>query len=288
MNTVKIGWIGLGKIGIPMSQQLIRAGYPLSVYNRSKDKEEGFKTQGIGTAASPALLLNDTDLVFVMVSDDKAISDIFNGEEGLLAAKTSGKVIINMSTVSPAISKEMALACKAQGNHYLDAPVSGSVKQAEDAMLVIMVGGEIEPFEKAKPILEKMGKLVMLVGDTGAGNAAKLAINTLLGIVAQGLAETVTLAQQNGIEAEALITLISNSALGSPFIKIKGDAIINNNYQAAFALKHIAKDLRLAKDLGLATPLGETAYQTYQAAEAAFGEEDIIAVMKQVGKGENQ
>ncbi|WP_114941114.1 NAD(P)-dependent oxidoreductase [Mucilaginibacter endophyticus] len=285
MNTVKIGWIGLGKMGVPMSQQLIKAGYPLSVYNRSKDKEEGFKAQGIGTAASPALLLNDTDVVFVMVSDDKAIKDIFTGDEGLLAAKVSGRIIINMSTVSPAISKEMAAASKAQGNHYLDAPVSGSVKQAEDAMLVIMAGGEVSAFEQAKPILEKMGKLVMLVGDTGAGNVAKLAINTLLGIVAQGLAETVTLAQQNGIDAEALTTLIGNSALGSPFIKIKGDAIVNDNYSAAFALKHITKDLRLAKDLGLATPLGETAYQTYQDAEAAFGEEDIIAVIKQVRKG---
>lgn len=284
MNTVKTGWIGLGKMGVPMSQQLVKAGYPLSVYNRSKDKEEAFKAQGIGIAASPALLLSAADVVFIMVSDDKAISDIFNGDEGLLAAKVSGKIIINMSTVSPAISKEMAAACKEQGNHYLDAPVSGSVKQAEDAMLVIMAGGEVGAFEQAKPILEKMGKLVMLVGGTGAGNAAKLAINTLLGIVAQGLAETVILAQQNGIEAEALTMLISNSALGSPFIKIKGDAIVNNNYHTAFALKHIAKDLRLAKDLGLATPLGETAYQTYQDAEAAFGEEDIIAVMKQVGK----
>jgi 3-hydroxyisobutyrate dehydrogenase len=284
MNTVKTGWIGLGKMGIPMSQQLIKAGYPLSVYNRSKDKEEVFKARGIGTAASPALLLKDADVVFIMVSDDRAINDIFYGDEGLLAAKVSGKIIINMSTVSPAISKEMAVVCKEHGNYYLDAPVSGSVKQAEDAALVIMVGGEAVAFEQAKPILEKMGKLVMLVGDTGAGNVAKLAINTLLGIVAQGLAETVTLAQQNGINAEALTTLIGNSALGSPFIKIKGDAIVNNNYNAAFALKHIVKDLRLAKDLGLATPLGETAYQTYQGAEAAFGEEDIIAVIKQVGK----
>jgi 3-hydroxyisobutyrate dehydrogenase len=229
-------------------------------------------------------LLNEADVVFVMVSDDKAINDIFHGDEGLLAANANGKVIINMSTVSPAISKEMAAACKEQGNYYLDAPVSGSVKQAEDAALVIMVGGEPVAFEQAKPILEKMGKLVVLVGDTGAGNVAKLAINTLLGIVAQGLAETVTLAQQNGINAEALTTLIGNSALGSPFIKIKGEAIVNNNYNAVFALKHIAKDLRLAKDLGLATPLGKTAYQIYQDAEAAFGEEDIIAVIKQVGK----
>ncbi|AYL98595.1 NAD(P)-dependent oxidoreductase [Mucilaginibacter celer] len=283
MNTVKIGWIGLGKMGIPMSQHLVKAGYPLNVYNRSKDKEDAFKAQGIGSAASPAELIQHTDVVFVMVSDDKAIDDIFTGENGLLKPEVSGRVIINMSTVSPAISKEMAAKCIAQGNHYLDAPVSGSVKQAEDAALVIMVGGDATAFEQVKPILEKLGKLAMLVGDTGAGNTAKLAINTLLGIVAQGLAETVTLARQNGIDAEALTTLLNNSALGSPLIKIKGEAIVNNNFNAAFALKYIAKDLRLAKDMGADTPLAQTAYKTYQDAEAALGEEDIIAVIKHLG-----
>jgi 3-hydroxyisobutyrate dehydrogenase len=281
MNTTKTGWIGLGNMGIPMSQQLIKAGYPLSVYNRSKDKEEGFKAQGIGTAASPLLLIKEVDVVFIMVSDDKAINDIFYGEAGLLAANISEKVIINMSTVSPAISREIAAACKKQGNHYLDAPVSGSVKQAEDGVLVIMVGGEAEAFEKIKPILEKLGKLALLVGDAGAGNTAKLAINTLLGIVAQGFAETVTLAGKNGIQPETLTTLINNSALGSPFIKIKGDAIVNKNFKAAFALKHITKDLRLATEIGAGTPLAQAAYQTYQNAEAILGEEDIIAVIKQ-------
>ena len=283
MNTTKIGWIGLGNMGIPMSGQLIKAGYPLSVYNRSKDKEEGFKAQGIGTAASPLLLIKEVDVIFIMVSDDKAINDIFYGEAGLLAANVSEKVIINMSTVSPAISREIAAACSKQGNHYLDAPVSGSVKQAEDGVLVIMAGGEAEAFEKVKPILEKLGKLAILVGDAGAGNTAKLAINTLLGIVAQGFAETVTLAGKNGIQPETLINLINNSALGSPFIKIKGDAIVNNNFNAAFALKHITKDLRLATAIGANTPLAQAAYQTYQDAEAALGEEDIIAVIKHLG-----
>lgn len=283
MNTTKIGWIGLGNMGIPMSGQLIKAGYPLSVYNRSKDKEEGFKAQGIGTAASPLLLIKEVDVVFIMVSDDRAINDIFYGEAGLLAANVSEKVIVNMSTVSPAISREIAAACSKQGNHYLDAPVSGSVKQAEDGVLVIMAGGEAEAFEKVKPILEKLGKLAVLVGDAGAGNTAKLAINTLLGIVAQGFAETVTLAGKNGIQPETLINLINNSALGSPFIKIKGDAIVNNNFNAAFALKHITKDLRLATAIGADTPLAQAAYQTYQDAEATLGEEDIIAVIKHLG-----
>jgi 3-hydroxyisobutyrate dehydrogenase len=284
MNTTKIGWIGLGKMGVPMSQQLIKAGYPLSVYNRSEDKEDTFKKMGIATTSSPALLLQNSDVVIIMVSDDKAINDIFNGDNGLLNPKVSGKIIINMSTVSPAISKEMALLCAEQGNHYLDAPVSGSVKQAEDGQLVIMVGGEEKAFEQAKAVLEKIGRLAMRVGDTGAGNAAKLVINTLLGIYAQGLAEAVVFAGQTGIKNTDLLTLINNSALGSPFIKIKGDAIINDNYNAAFALKHIAKDLRLAKELGLATPLGEVAFKTFQEAEPALGEQDIISVIKQINK----
>jgi 3-hydroxyisobutyrate dehydrogenase len=282
MNTTKIGWIGLGKMGIPMSQQLIKAGYPVTVYNRSKEKEDPFKSKGIATASSPALLLQNADIVIIMVSDDKAIRDIFNDENGLLNAKISGKIIINMSTVSPAISKEMAVLCEQRGSHYLDAPVSGSVKQAEEGQLVIMVGGKEDTFEQAKPVLEKIGRLAMLVGDTGAGNTAKLVINTLLGVYAQGLAEAVVFAGQNGIKNTDLLTLINNSALGSPFIKIKGDAIINNNYNAAFALKHIAKDLRLAKDLGLSTPLGEVAFKTFQEAEPALGDQDIISVIKQI------
>jgi 3-hydroxyisobutyrate dehydrogenase len=282
MSTTKIGWIGLGTMGNPMSQQLIKAGYPVTVYNRTKEKEDAIKAQGATTATTPSALIQQTDVVIIMVSDDKAIQDIFYGDEGLLSAKTSGKIIINMSTVSPAISKEVAAKCLEQGNHYLDAPVSGSVKQAQEGTLVVMVGGDATAFKQVKTILEKLGKLAMLVGDNGAGNVAKLAINTLLGIAAQGLAEAIILAKNNGIDPGDLTTLINNSALGSPFGKIKGDAIVNDNYKAAFALKLIAKDLRLAKDIGLSTPLGETVYQTFQQAEAEYGNEDIIAIIKQV------
>jgi 3-hydroxyisobutyrate dehydrogenase len=278
--STKIGWIGLGKMGIPMSQQLVKAGYQVSVYNRSKGKEDVLTSIGATTAATPALLAGQTDMIFVMVTDDNAINEIFNADGGLLSAGASGKVIVNMSTVSPAISRQMAALCEQQGNHYLDAPVSGSVKQAEEGTLVIMVGGNESIFERVRPVLEKIGRLAVRVGDSGAGNVAKLAINTLLGIHAQGLAEAVVFAEQNGIETADLLMLINNSALGSPFIKIKGEAINNDNYDAAFALKHIAKDLRLAKDIGLSTPLGDAAFETFQQAEAALGNEDIIAVIK--------
>lgn len=282
MNNTKIGFIGLGKMGLPMSRQLLKAGYPVTVYNRSKDKEEALKTLGVTTAPTPGALIGQSAIIIIMVTDDKAIREIFTGKDGLLGKRTSGKIIINMSTVSPDVSREMAALCQQEGNDYLDAPVSGSVKQAEEGQLVIMVGGYESVFLEAKPVLDHIGRLTMRVGDTGAGNMAKLAINTMLGIYAQGLAETIVFAQKNGIKPEDLVNLINNSALGSPFIKIKGEAILKDNYQPAFALKHIAKDLRLASDKGLETPLARVAFQTFQDAEPVLGEEDIIAIIKQV------
>jgi 3-hydroxyisobutyrate dehydrogenase len=277
---MKIGFIGLGNMGSPMSQRLIHAGYSVTVYNRSNAKEEALKLMGATIASSPRLLMEQVDIIFIMVTDDRAIREIFTGDNGLLGTKASGKIIINMSTVSPGISKEMASLCSQEGNDYLDAPVSGSVKQAEEGQLVIMVGGNETILEKVKPIFAHLGKLTMLVGITGAGNTAKLAINILLAFHAQGLAEAVVFARQNEIKTEDLVILINNSALGNVFSKIKGEAIIQNNYKAAFALKNIAKDLRLAKGEGLKTPMGEITSKTFQQAEPVLGEEDIIAILK--------
>jgi 3-hydroxyisobutyrate dehydrogenase len=261
MQTIKTGWIGLGTMGSPMCTQLIKAGYPVTIYNRSKDKEKALKALGASTALTPALVMEESNIIFIMVSDDAAINEIFGGDDGLLAAMVTGRIIINMSSVSPGISKKYADLCKQAGNRYLDAPVSGSLKQALDAQLVIMVGGEADIYTIAKPLLECLGKLVMHIGDTGAGNTAKLAINTLLGIQAQGLAEAVAFANSNGIETTDLLTLINNSALASPFIKIK--------------------DLGLAADEGMASPLGTTAYNSFKEASSELGEEDIIAIYKQ-------
>ena len=279
---MKLGWIGLGNMGSPMSKRLIDAGYPVTVYNRSKAKEESLKMMGAAVASSPLSLIDQVDVIIIMVTDDQAIREIFTGNNGLLQTKTKGKIFINMSTVSPGISKEMATLCDQNDNYYLDAPVSGSVKQAEEGQLVIMVGGNEILLEKVKPIFEHLGKLTLLVGGTGAGNTAKLTINILLSFYAQGLAEAVVFGRQNGIKTEDLITMIGNSAMGNVFTKIKGDAILQNNYKAAFALKHIAKDLRLAKEAGLKTPMGEAVFKTFQQAEAALGEEDIIAVIKHI------
>ena len=280
MGTIKLGWVGLGRMGTPMAQQLLKAGEDVTVYNRSTSKEGAL---GAKTAGTPRELAQAADVVFIMVSDDQATRDVFVGQEGLLKGGRTDRVFINMSTVSPEVSREMAAKCVEQGNHYVDAPVSGSVKQAEEGQLVVMVGAGAELFERVKPLLAHLGKLVLRVGDTGVGNTAKLAINTLLAIHAQGLAEAVLFAGKNGVREEDFLTIVNNGALSNVFAKIKGEAILKGNFQAAFALKHIAKDLRLAKAEGLDTPLAETAYKTYQAAEPTLGEEDIIAVIKAVG-----
>ena len=280
MEQLNIGWIGLGNMGAPMSVQLIKAGYKLNVFNRSKDKAQSLLNSGAEAVLSPRDLVTISDIIFVMVSDDAAIKQIFTGADGLLEQDLSNKIIVNMSTVSPGISIEMASLCKTKGGAYLDAPVSGSVKQAETGTLVIMVGGDETTFNKVKPVFDKLGKLAMLVGETGAGNNAKLAINGLLALYAQGLAEAVLFAQSKNIDTQNLLTLIENSALGNIFSKIKGEAIVNDNYNAAFALKHIVKDLNLAKAEGLQTPLAKTALATYQGAAQEHENEDIISIIK--------
>ncbi|KGO85244.1 6-phosphogluconate dehydrogenase [Flavobacterium rivuli WB 3.3-2 = DSM 21788] len=280
MQTTKIGWIGLGIMGKPMCSQLINAGYNVTVYNRSKVKEAALTAMGATAAPTPAALIHQTDVVFIMVTDDNAINQLFDGEDGLLSANASGRLIINMSTVSPGISKNYAQLCSNSGNSYLDAPVSGSQKQAEEAQLVIMVGGDVTAFTTAKPLLDNIGKMVTHTGAAGTGNTAKLAINTLLAIQAQGLAEAVSFAAQNGLDPQQLLTLINNSALASTFIKIKGDAIINDNYKPAFALKNIVKDLSLAKDEGMASPLGTASLNSFKEASVDYGDDDIIAIYK--------
>ncbi len=281
----KIGWIGLGKMGIPMSMRLINAGYTVTVYNRTKGKDERPASEGALVASSPADLMKQTDIIVVMVSDDQAVRDIFLGHDGLLnPGCTSGKLIINMSTVSPGISIEMEGLCRQSGNYYLDAPVSGSVKQAETGTLVVMAGGDEDIFNQAKPVFDALSKLAIHVGKTGSGNTMKLAVNLLLGIISQGLSEAVIFTRDHGLQVSDLVDVIQNSAIGSVYTKIKGGAILQDNYQAAFAIKHIVKDLRLAKSAGLNTPLGMTALESFHKAETEFAEEDIIAIVKALKK----
>jgi len=278
----KTGWIGLGKMGNPMSKQILKAGYPLRVYNRSQEKTKALETEGATAATTAKELVEKTDAIFIMVSNDEAVSEIFNQENGIFSAEVKNKIFINASTISPELSISLSKELKNKNAFYLDAPVSGSVKQAEDATLVSIVGGEKAIFDKVKPVLEAYSKKVILVGENGVGNAAKLAVNTYLGILTQGLAEIIQFSRTKNVKTEDLMEIINNSALGSTFGKIKGEAAINENYNAAFTLEHLTKDLRLAQNSGFDKPVGNAAYNTFKNAEAELGAEDVIAIIKKL------
>jgi 3-hydroxyisobutyrate dehydrogenase len=279
MANKKIGWIGLGNMGVPMARNLVRAGYAVMVYNRTAAKAAVLVEAGAELAVSPADLLEAADIVITMLSDDAAVREVHGGEKGLLAGARAGKMVIDMSTVSPVTSRELAVQLAAKGVDYLDAPVAGSVKPAELGQLVIMAGGKKESYEAALPIFEKLGKASFLMGEQGAGNAAKLAINTLLAFNMQGLAESVFFAREKGIRPEAMLAVIGESALANGVTKMKTANMVEENYQAAFALRHLAKDLRLALGQGLHTPGGITLHDSFQQALVnGWGEKDIAAI----------
>jgi len=282
-TTNKIGWIGLGNMGNPMVKNLVKAGFEVTVYNRNPEKSKALQAEvKVAIAASLAELAGSSDFIFTMLSDDAALQEVYQSETGLLAAVQSHQfVAIDMSTVSPETTKLLAALCREKGIDYLDAPVSGSVKPAEEAQLIILAGGEEAVYEKAKPMFDAMGKLSTLLGPNGAGNVAKLAINLFLGITAQGLAEAVVFAEKNGIQSAALLPLINAGAVGSGLTRLKTENIVNDDYKAAFALKLLAKDIRLATENGMDTPIGGALSQTLSGAvEKGFGEEDMIAVLK--------
>ena len=278
MASKKIGWIGVGNMGTPMVKNLLKAGFEVTVYNRTAARAAPLQEAGAKLAVSPAALWDVADTIITMVADDAALQQIHQGKDGLLAGATAGTVI-DMSTVSPATSRDLAAKLAAKGVDYLDAPVAGSVRPAELGQLVIMVGGKKEVFEKAAPIFEKLGKAQFYLGQQGAGNNAKLAINTLLAFNMQGLAESVLFASEHGISPEAMLAIIGESALANAITKMKTANILQANYQPAFALKHLAKDLRLAQGQGLHTPGGEAIHDSYQQALVqGWGEKDISAI----------
>ena len=277
-------------MGIPMCKNLLKAGYPLTVYNRTAGKEKELTDAGAQAAENPAKLLQTCEIVFVMVYNDNAVKQIFNEDNGLLSADVANqnKLVINTSTISPETTKQVAKQCNDKGIAYLEAPVSGSVKPAEDATLIILIGGPKEVFDRAKPILDYLGKKVMHLGDYGSAGVAKLAINLLVGFNMQGLAETVLFAQQHGVDAKDMLEIVNEGGCANGTTKAKTPLILSGNYPPAFSVKNYAKDLRLAKSTGITTPLAKTLHDTYQAALDKYADEDAMAILEYLQASSSQ
>lgn len=282
METERIGWIGLGNMGIPMSMNLVKSGFQVNVYNRTRGKMETLIDVGAKASASIDELCKNSDVIFVMLSNDEAVESVFTE---LLKCDVHGKLFINMSTISPNLAISLSDRCYKEDASYLDAPVSGSVKPAMDATLLILVGGKDKDYDKATPLFEKLGKLSLLLGNAGAGSKAKLAINYYMSVIIGGLSETVSFAEQHGINKEAMMLIVNESACGSPMSKMKTPSIINNNYPAAFPLKYMLKDIKLAMDEGLNSELSPAILRMYQkASDMQLGDDDLMAVIKTTKK----
>lgn len=281
MSKQKIGWVGLGNMGNPMVKNLLKANYDVTVYNRTKEKEQELINLGATSAASPQELIEKCDIVFTMLTNDDAVKEVFQNENGLLSKPIAGKLIINMSTISPQTSRHLAEISNKHQIAFLDAPVSGSVKPAQDGALIILVGGSTENYERAKPLFDILGKTSLLLGEVGVGSSAKLAINYFLALNIQGLAETVLFAEKNGVSREDMLTIVNEGACGNGITNIKTPSLLANQYPVAFPLKLLYKDLNLAKNEGLDSPLFKPLFESFlQAKNNGLADEDVMAIIK--------
>lgn len=282
----RLGWIGLGVMGTPMARNLERAGFPLSVYNRTPDKTKPFVETPADVCQTIAELVEKSDIIFTMLSDDAAVGRVY--EEIFQSAPFTGKLFIDMSTISESLSKQIALQMQSKGGSFLDAPVAGSTKQAIEGTLIVLTGGDVKDIERARPYLEKLGKSIKHFGSNGKGIAVKLSINYFISLIYLGLSETVLFAESNGINKADILNTINESTGGSGATKLKTSLILSDNYKPQFALKLMVKDLKLAKENGINMPLTTALIDTYSKAdEVGFGEFDVIGIIEYLRQKRN-
>jgi 3-hydroxyisobutyrate dehydrogenase-like beta-hydroxyacid dehydrogenase len=281
----KVGFMGLGIMGLPMAANILRAGYPLMVYNRTPDKAGPLTTQGAALASSPRALAQAAEVIVAMVTGPEALHHLLWGPEGAGGAMNHGKVFINMSSVAPAYTRELARELAPTGAAFLDAPVSGTKKPAEDGTLVILTGGEEAKVRELEPLLLTMGKKVIYCGAAGQGSMMKMFINLLLGVMMAGFAEALNFGRLGGLDFEAMLETVASGAMNSPMFQVKAPLLREKNYPVAFPLKHLAKDCKFVVDtayeLGAPVPVGQMLLHLYRLGWAqGWGDEDISAIAR--------
>lgn len=284
-----IGLIGLGLMGRPMGQNLLRAGFPLVVWNRSKDKAADLVRAGAKLAASPREAAGQADVLITIVSDPPALEQVLWGPQGAtektgaLDGLRPGSVLVDSSTVSPDLARRVAGACAERRVDFLDAPVTGGTWGAEKGELVFMVGGKAEVLERVRPVLAVMGQRFFLLGPNGAGQTVKLGMNLLLALEVDALVEALALVTAAGVPAERLIEVMQSSMGRSPLLDVKAPLILKNDFPPSFPLRLMHKDLRLAlelaQQLGTPLPAAAAAYTTFTAVKDASPDDPDFAAI---------
>ncbi len=285
----KVGLIGLGLMGQPMGMNLLRAGYPLTVWNRTAPRANELVALGATLAVSPKEVATSSDVLITMVSDPPALEGVLwgtNGKDsGALTSLKPGSTYIDSSTVSPALARKIASACAERKVRFLDAPVTGGDWGAKKGELVFMVGGEAETLKAVEPILGVLGKRWFHLGPAGAGQTIKLAMNLILALQVDALAEALALVTGAGLKGEGLVEVMQSSMARSGVLDIKAPNLLNGEYKPSFPLRLMHKDLGLALDLGnqigVALPATAAAREVYSYVKSSAKEDlDYSAVMK--------
>jgi 3-hydroxyisobutyrate dehydrogenase-like beta-hydroxyacid dehydrogenase len=283
-----IGFVGLGAMGGRLAGRLLAAGYEVHGYNRTRGKASPLVEQGLIWNDTPREVAAAVDIVFTMVSDDAGLDAVNSGPDGILAGLKPGEVYVDMSTVSPAASIAMSNRVSEVGARMLDAPVSGSVPQAQSGTLTIMVGGDEQAFATAEPVLAKLGTKVARIGGSGQGLVLKLAINISLAAQIVAFSEGLALAERSGIDSALAAEVMSESPIGSTMLKARVPLILDLPNEAWFDVSLLHKDIRLALDaarpLGQPLPSAQTADAVFVAAEQlGYAHRDIAAVHEVLG-----
>ncbi len=284
----KIGFMGLGIMGAPMAMNLHRAGFPLAVYNRSPEKAKPLAELGVEVASSPGSLAQATDVLILMVTGPEAIQDLLWGAEGAFRELQTGKALINMSSVPPRFTRELGAMLSARGVTFIDAPVSGSKKPAEDGTLIILAGGPEAAVKQVTPLLSAMGKRVVYCGEAGQGSMMKMTINLLLGLMMAALGETVNFGQAGGLSLETILEVVHSGPLSCGLYQLKTEMLKAGEFPPQFPLKHMTKDAKFiidtAYETGAAAPLGHLLLHLFRlGVSKGLGEQDFAAIARVIG-----
>lgn len=281
----QIGLIGLGLMGRPMGMNLLKAGYPLTVWNRTASRAEELVTAGAKLAKSPQEVAATSDFLLTMVSDPPALEAVLWGPGGALQSLKKGSIYVDSSTVSPVLARKIASACAERGVRFLDAPVTGGDWGAKKGELVFMIGGDTQTLKEAEPILNVMGKKIFHLGPSGAGQTVKLAMNMILALQVDALAEALALTTRAGVPGDKLVEVMQSSMARSGVLDVKAPNLLKGEYVPSFPLRLMHKDLglalELANQLGVALPATAVAREIYNSVKGAAREDlDYSAVMK--------
>jgi 2-hydroxy-3-oxopropionate reductase len=275
--TERVGYIGLGIMGRPMALNLLKAGYPVSVWARRAESMEPLVEAGAKACASPADVARQSDIVFTNVSDTADVEAVILGPDGIIHGAESGSVVVDDSTISPLATREMAGQLREKGIEMLDAPVSGGEQGAIDGTLSMMVGGKSEVFERVRPLFEVLGRNIVLVGDNGAGQVAKMCNQVVIAQTMAAVGEAFTLAEAADVDPAKVREALLGGFAGSKVMEVHGQRMLDDNFAPGFKAKLHRKDMKIALEtaaaLGVGVPGAAVATQLINALVGAGGGE---------------